>query len=866
MFRRSKDVAGKYLYRRRHTNNNTCMIIPNRTSCTTSFIRKYYVPLDFICVGSNQVVRNNAYIERVVGASSIHASHARHFSVDVIVSNSNTDDDDDDDDNNNNNNSVLQVEIRSYQWKANNLLEQVKTNRVQSRLVAQKVEELLLQFLSEYDNNILSDGPLALELLNTALSNCSSHKNERLIPRLFSLTCQVMIRSDYRNTSVATMNEVHRQLWRLLNGYEHYFATNDIRYNTHHVNDVCSYYIRHIVADANKKKRKLDYRKTKQLNQLIDRLAKLYRNPSVPLMTNPHIDDSVIMLLCNQRKPREAYELLRRRVEKKKTSLSSSSKDLLSFDPLVSSFTSIINGYAKISQPENALQVVEWMLSAQKEASVVPPPNVSCFNALLHAYAMAGGNDAGFKAEQTLEWMEQMCNETEQHLDTMPNDTSYNICINAWARSNHPDAPIRAENLLRRIISLDEAGTCSSNSNQVGPSEEAFTAVMNTWVNCINNNNNNNMKKKVNNEEVTDRVTIILDLMERISEEDSDRLTLSVIPYTVLIKAWEKTAQQRRGLERQKCGDKILQVVERMRANGVAPTTEVYNSILTALGEIAAINAVFYFLELEQQYCDGTIQLDTRTFNCGLNAIAALNRPDAVEKATGILKRMFKYYESDHYILPSTFTYNIILKVLSRSTSHIPDAAAKADDLLTEMDSMPSVTPDFISYVTCIIAWGRSHEKDKMKRVTNLLQKYISSLDEYNQDGNNNKSSIAVFNAVLSVCHHNLSPELRVESLETAQVTMIELRKVKGIADQITYSSFFRVVKEGGSPVDRPPTTSFLDLIEKEFIRCTSDGYIIRDILTAVYQVAPTTVFANLVGQNEDPRTFSIPKAWSRNV
>ena len=804
-------------------------------------------------------------MERVVETSSLHVGHARDVSVDVKVSNTNTDDDNN---NNNNNNSVLHVQVRSYQRKANNLLEQVKTNRVQSRLVTQKVEELLLQFLSEYDNNILSDGPLALELLNTALSNCSSQKNERLVPRLFSLTCQVMIRSDYRNTSVATINEVHRQLWRLLNGYEQYFATNDIQYNTHHVNDACSYYIRHIVYDANKKRRKLDYWKNKQINQLIDRLAKLYRNPSVPLMTNPHIDDSVIMLLCNQRKPREAYELLRKRVEKKKTSLpSSSSKDLLSVEPLASSFTSIINGYAKISQPENALRVVEWMLSAQKETTVVPLPNVSCFNALLHAYAMAGGNDAGFKAEQTLEWMEQICDETEQHLDTMPNDISYNICINAWARSNHPDAPIRAENLLRRIISLGEAGMCS-NSNQVGPSEEAFTAVMNTWVNCIsnNNNNNNNLRKKVDNQEVTDRVTIILDLMERISEEDSDRLTLSVIPYTVLIKAWEKTAQQRRGLERQKCGDKILQVVQRMRAKGVAPTTDVYNSVLTALEEIAAINAVFYFLELEQQYCDGTIQLDTRTFNCGLNAIAALNRPDAVEKATDILKRMFKYCESDRSILPETFTFNIILKVLSRSESHIPDAAAKADDLLTEMDSMPSVTPDFISYVTCIIAWGRSHEKDKMKRVTNLLQKYISSLDECNhQDGNNKKSSIAVFNAVLSVCHHNLSPELRVDSLETAQVTMTELRKVKGTADQITYSSFFRVVKEG-SPVNRPPTTLFLNLIEKELIRCTSDGYITRDILTAVYRVAPTTVFTNLVGQNEDPRTFSIPKAWSRNV
>jgi len=501
--------------------------------------------------------------------------------------------------------------------------------------VPQKVEELLLLSLSEYDNNIPSDGPLALELLNTALryaKRFSEEKGgERLLPRLFSLSCQLMIRSGHTRA----INEVHRQLWRLIDGHKQYFAANDTLYNTHHVNDVCSYYIRHLVVDANKQKRKLDYRKSRQLHRLIERLAELHRDHSVPLEASPYIDDSLIMLLCNQLKPGEAYEILRRRVkESSSSSALSSSRGVPLCVPLVSSFTTIINGYAKTSQPDKALGVVEWMISTQKDtkssssktttttttspnAVVVPPPNVSSFNGLLHAYAMAGGNDAGFKAEQTLEWMEQIC-ETK-NLDTRPNETTYNICINAWARSKHSDAPLRAENLLRKIVALGEAGS------QVEPSEEAFTAVMNTWVNSSSSSNN----KKLN--EATDRVAGILDLMERISE-NSQSLSLSVIPYTVLIKAWEKSAQQSRGIEKQKCGDKILQVVERMQAKGIAPTTEMYNSILTALAETAAINAVFYFLELEQQYCRGTIQLDTRTFNCGLNSIAALMRPDAVKR------------------------------------------------------------------------------------------------------------------------------------------------------------------------------------------------------------------------------------------
>jgi len=280
--------------------------------------------------------------------------------------------------------------------------------------------------------------------------------------------------------------------------------------------------------------------------------------------------------------------------------------------------------------------------------------------------------------------------------------------------------------------------------------------------------------------------------------------------------------------------------------------------------ETSAINAVFYFLELEQQYRSGEIQLDTRTFNCGLNAIAVLNRPDAVKRASGILKRMFGYHETDPSILPSNLTFNIILKVLSRSTSHVPGAAAKADDLLSDMDAMPSVTPDFISYVTCVIAWGRSDEKGKFDRVTTLLSRFTASMRDHH-DGMN-KSNIAVFNAVLSVCLHNSSPEHSAEALNTAKTTIQELRKSKGIApDQITYESFFQVMKEG-FPGNDSPESSFVVLMETEFNQCAKDGYVTRGILEAFRLAAPESVFEMSVGQPADPGNLSIPKAWYRNA
>ena len=751
--------------------------------------------------------------------------------------------------------------LRSYQEKAKNFLEQVKARRVQSKLVTQKIEEILILSLSEYDSNTPSDGPLALELLETALrytkqSLSEQNIGERLLPRLFSLSCQLMLRSGH----TSAFNDVHYLLVRLLDGHKNFLVQNDYLYNTHHVNDACSYYIRHIVMDANQQKRKLDNQKSRQLYQLIERLKELHRDPLVPLVANPYIDDSLILLLCNQHKVREAHELLRGRV-KKSIAASQNCRELEV--PLVSSFTTIINGYARTSEPDKARNVIKWMMSFQEKLhssshrsprvggkiASVPPPNLNCFNGLLHAYAMAGAKNAGFKAEQTLTWMEEICESMD--LDIRPNDTTYNICINAWARSKHPDAPIRAENLLRQLVDLGESG------RQIEPSEEAFTTVMNAWVNSIDSSGCSKRLKRA-----TDRVNGIINLMERISE-NSHRLSLSVVPYTVLMKSWEIRAQKLDGTGKQKCGDEILKVLERMRARGVPPTTEVYNSILTTLAQISPMSAVFYFLELEQLYRNGIINMDTRTFNCGLNAIAVLNRPDAVGRATDILKRMFEYHESDPSILPSTLTFNIILKVLSRSTSHTPESAAKAQNLLSEMDAMPSVTPDFISYVTCILAWGRSHEKDKIERVVNLLHRFISTMKD--QQGRNDKSSISVFNAVFSVCHHNLTPEYREEAVRASRLAMSELRRTKGLnPDQKTYESFFKVMKEATQEVVSS-SSSFTNQIETEFNKCIDDGYVTRDILSAFHSVVPRNVFEKLVGQKADPATFSIPKQWCKS-
>lgn len=719
-------------------------------------------------------------------------------------------------------------------------LNQVNLQRVAPELVTQKVEEHLLRMLADYNRGLRcadrgsDDYSIALNLLYVAAAhNENSPSGENIMPKLFSLTCQVMIRSDSPNA----VDEVHRQISRLLNCHQRFFRQNDLAYNTHHVNDACSAFIHHVAMDSMRKKgRKLDYQRTRQINVILQRMEELYDDSSVALVADSAAFESYILFLCSQHKPQEAYEMLQGMVGRSRS-------HPVMLIPAISIFTIIINCFAVTLEPEKALSVIQWMLACQKEGaqsllSIVPPPNEICFNALLHAYAMAGGRDSGRKAEQTLEWMQRL-HETEK-LSTKPDRTSFNTCINAWARSQQPDAPMHAEALLRRLVALHHDGV------QEMPSEETFTSVMNAWANCSTST-------------AVDRVEAILDLMERVSEM-SDQLRMSSVPYTVVIKAWEKASQRFRGQDKLKCADMAIRVLDRMEAKGISVSAETYNGILSAILETSALNAVFYFLGLEERYREGLVQLNTASFNLGLSAITALNRPDAVDKATSLLKRMFEYSVVDKNVLPSTFTFNIILKVLSRSSA--PDAPGKAEALLQEMDEIPSVVPNFVSYLTCIIAWGRSDHDEKFDKVMDLVHRFVAKLEE---EGHSEKSTaVTVFNAALSVCHHNTIPGLASEALNTACIVMSKLRQVQGLQpDQSTYSSWFRAVTVCVG--EDPPPEIVQSQILNEFAHCVNDGLVTQDVVNAVQNISPH-ILREVAGNDESSSTVCISDSWSKNV
>ena len=213
-----------------------------------------------------------------------------------------------------------------------------------------------------------------------------------------------------------------------------------------------------------------------------------------------------------------------------------------------------------------------------------------------------------------------------------------------------------------------------------------------------------------------------------------------------------------------------------------------------------------------------------------------------------VLHRMSNYSEKDASVLPDELTFNIILKVLSRS--HAADAAEKAEKLLQKMHEMSSVSPTFISYLTCIIAWGRSDDKDKFQRAKNLLDQFESAYRNRKLAG---KLSVAVYNAVLSVCYHNEADALRDEVLQVAVFTMEKLRAIKVPPDATTYDSLFRIICS--LPQEH---TMKKGLMNSEFSNCINDGLVTSEILAMVEASSPEIL--------QESDGHPIPAKWSRKV
>ena len=197
--------------------------------------------------------------------------------------------------------------------------------------------------------------------------------------------------------------------------------------------------------------------------------------------------------------------------------------DSYAFANTINAFVKMAGRATKIKVRRKAAETAEdilWMMvdecqnQQEFEASVVP------FNATLNAWIQANVAESPIRAEEILQKM--LDTELQNKTKVFPNTVTFNACMQAWAKAakdNHPqDGPTKAEEVLRLVI--QEQDTIGS-----PPDIHSFTTVMNAYA-----------RSKSHKDKAAQTRRILRELLGA-KTDSAVTGTITIVPFTVVLNA-----------------------------------------------------------------------------------------------------------------------------------------------------------------------------------------------------------------------------------------------------------------------------------------------------------------------------------------
>ena len=224
--------------------------------------------------------------------------------------------------------------------------------------------------------------------------------------------------------------------------------------------------------------------------------------------------------------------------------------------PDVVKYTNVIKSYARSCNTRNTKDQNNHIVSKVEalvknmEMSSDPfiHPNTLTYSVVIDLYAKLGFAQKSLKL---LDRMEQMCN--DGHTNVCPNEITYNTCLNAYAKSNEPNAPQIAETILSRMEML-----CKKGDENMRPSLISYSTVMNAYA----------------RRGYPHHVEYILNAMIERYTKGETRERPDIVMFNTAIAAWSKSKNADAPLR----AEKLLKTV--MDDDYLKPNTVTFNSVI----------------------------------------------------------------------------------------------------------------------------------------------------------------------------------------------------------------------------------------------------------------------------------------------
>jgi len=335
-------------------------------------------------------------------------------------------------------------------------------------------------------------------------------------------------------------------------------------------------------------------------------------------------------------------------------------------------------------------------------------PDATSMNTVLNVLSI---NEGAVRTEQKLwEFYDAHIKEPQRH--PSPDTIAFSTTINAWSNSSDPNAPNRADALLRKLIEIYETKKKTLHK----PDIVTYTNVMQAWV-------------KSKKPEAPEKVESILRELQRMEREGDARMKPDAACWNSAISAWANAGNGERAEAL------FLEMVDGSITSGGAPPTLItLTNVLKAWTQTRSPEAPHKAIELlarmDQLYKDGVLTMKPNVVNYSvvLDCLAYARSASAAERAEYLLQRMVD--SGDPNLRPNVVSYNCVIKAWSYAKD--PISATKITsllrDLIDQAERNPKMRPNDNTFGTVLKFLADSDLPDKAKRgkaIENLMNIFL---------------------------------------------------------------------------------------------------------------------------------------------
>jgi hypothetical protein len=426
----------------------------------------------------------------------------------------------------------------------------------------------------------------------------------------------------------------------------------------------------------------------------------------------------------------------------------------------------------------------------------------------------------------------------------MPDVQSFNIVMDAWAKSRATEAPAKVEALLHQLERMDGL--------------EADSLTYNALVDAYAYS------------DAPDRLEKLQGLwadMDRLQKETNGRIRPTFRTVNSILHAHSRSVQE---LERNYNARNNFQTnIANGNNNNASTRNSNHNNhddtSLQATKIAAAAEKILRdCLRNHEATGDATDQPDVMTFTTVMDAYARCGTMSGAQNAERLLTELKNVYRDtgNERFRPNSYTYTTVISAWKRTM--VPQGPARAQELLEELLAEKDLAPDSRAFTSTIQCWARSRDGKKAAKALQLLQR-MKQISEKWPDA---APTLISYNTAIDACARTRGDaEQQTAALKIA-FAIFKAVNVSEVMDpnHVTYATLLKAAS-----FLMPPGDERNKVAEAVFSKAVAAGMVEGAVVKNLQKATDASVLQRLLKDMQEAGSGHIdyrriPPLWSKHV